>query len=61
MNEETFQVEMNHLADLSEAEFAEINKLRNGPRPESICTPAPKVGKNWDLDITFKLNEFLSR
>jgi len=43
MNEETFQVEMNHLADLSEAEFAEINKLRNGPRPESICTPAPKA------------------
>ena len=44
MNEESFNVELNHLADVTDAEFAEMNRLRNGSqgRPPSICKPAPE-------------------
>ena len=45
MNQETFDVELNHLADLTDEEFAEMNRLRNGEAPPaSLCKNAPALG-----------------
>lgn len=45
MNQESFNVELNHMADLTDEEFVAMNNLRNGEAPPpSMCTDAPASG-----------------
>ena len=66
-NLESFDVELNGLADLTDKEFVEMNRLRNGeapwppPPPASLCKNAPELGDQENpTDIDWRTKGYVT-